>query len=51
MDPDKLFGALIDISGEDVAKAWWDWWTVTYPGWAREGWHRIDDARKSLAPP
>lgn len=45
-----LFGALVDQAGEEKARAWWEWFTVTYPGWARDGWARIDDARRSFVP-
>ncbi len=39
---DFVFDRLGDVAGT----AWWQWFTVTYPKWAREGWVRIDEARK-----
>lgn len=50
---EAFFGFLVGSIGEDRAKAWWEWFTVTYPDWAREGWQRIDAARSGcrLTPP
>ena len=42
---DILFDMLVSQFGEDRGKAWWEWFTTTYPNWAREGWIRIDTAR------
>jgi len=42
---DVFYDFLVDAGGEDWAKAFWKWWTVTYPDWGREGWKRLDAAR------
>lgn len=44
---------LVANLGEPGARAWWEWFTVSYPGWGRDGWGRLDDARASirLTPP
>lgn len=41
-----VYGALVDALGEDGAKAFWRWLSVEFPGWARDGWARVDQARK-----
>lgn len=33
--------ALIAALGEEKGVAFWEWLTVAYPGWAREGWTRL----------
>lgn len=43
-----FLGFLTGSLGEDGAKAWWEWFTVTYPDWARDGWARVDAARTSF---
>lgn len=51
---EAFFGFLVVTIGEPAAKAWWEWFTVTYPDWAREGWGRLDEARRTcptLTPP
>lgn len=45
MTGEILFDMAVAIVGEEQAKAWWKWFTVEYPEWAREGWTRIDRAR------
>lgn len=50
---EQFFGFLVVTIGEPAAKAWWEWFTVSFPDWGREGWGRIDAARAScgLTPP
>lgn len=40
-----LYGAVVDLAGEDKAKAFWKWLTVEQPDWGREGWARLAKAR------
>lgn len=35
--------AMITAFGDDAALAFWRWWRVDYPRWAREGWTRLQD--------
>lgn len=43
-----LMGFLVPSLGEEGARAWFEWFAVTYPSWAREGWGRVDDARRTI---
>lgn len=43
-----LLGYLVEALGEDGARAWWRWFSVEYPDWARDGWTRLDDVRSSF---
>jgi hypothetical protein len=35
--------------GDATAKAWWEWLTTTYPGWARDLAGRLDASAKACA--
>lgn len=50
VDSEALYGWLLSTYGEEPAKAFWRWLTVAWPGWARDGWTRLDAARASCAP-
>lgn len=50
----RTVAALVDALGEEKALAVWKWWTVTYPGWARDNFERLKVTRawcKTLAKP
>lgn len=36
--------------GDDLALDFWEWITVTYPGWARENALRLEALRKACPP-
>jgi len=40
---ERFLAFLTGSLGEEQAKAWWEWFTVTYPDWAR-----VDAARTSF---
>lgn len=45
-----VFDFILETFGEEYAQRWWEWHTVTFPNWGREGWIRLDTARaKCLA--
>lgn len=47
VDREALYLYLVDSFGEETAKAWWKWLSVDFRGWGREGWTRLDNARKA----
>lgn len=47
LDAEAFYEALIGLAGEEKASAWWQWFTDTWPEWARTGWRRLDAARKT----
>lgn len=43
---DPLYGFVLDVLGEEGAKAWWKWFTTESPEWGKDAWQRLDAARK-----